>query len=237
MIGHYDASDAFPTLNDGDPVTLFPEKIAGRDLSQADVNRQPAFRQISGINTVRFDRVAPPPASTDDLLLADIAAFEVDDFSLFVVVAREGIAQQGFFSAQFSETSPNISGFTLSTSADGNTNLAMAASGTVFQQLNNFDGSLGDGTFHQITAIKSGTTGTVFVDGTQRGQKTDFPVTINYSGTEKRTTMGPAPKSGGFTRSLLGSISEVLLYSGGKNSTEQGIIENYLKSKWGTPLV
>lgn len=82
------------------------------------------------------------------------------------------------------------------------------------------------GAWHVFTAIFNGASTFSYLDGTQAATGnpgTNAGATANYLGWSGLTTF------------MTGDIGEVLVYDTALSSTNRGLVEAYLKSKWGTP--
>lgn len=220
---------------DSDQVAIWSDKSGNNiDFIQATGVRQPLFRTgiINGLPTVKGDGI------NDRLVAGDIASLEDDNFTVFILYLPPIVAasQDTILAIQHntgtdrSGHSHEIDGFEPCWRIEG-IGAAIVVSGVT--PPNNVA--------LMQTDRKSGTTGTIYLDGVLKNTNMSMPASIDYSdaggpGGEKKTVvLANASGPTAFANFCEFHIGEILLYNTSLVTANQVAVENYLRNKWGTP--
>ena len=239
LLAWWDFSDraTLDVTSDGDPIGLVEDKSNDYDMSQTTTAKKPTWRKNvrNGQAISRFDRV------DDYLVLTPLDAFKIDDFSVFAVcehdITGSGSTRETLYSNRGFWSSGSIQGFRLYEESD-EIRLQVGVTVSLAIILSSSGDAFPVNTWKIISAIKSGTLGTLYLDGVQVGQRNDFPANINYPiSTLSTTNVGCSRQASPPVANFHGGdIAEILVFSDAKSGADQDLIEGYLAEKWGFTL-
>ena len=216
-----DASDSSTiTLDGSNNVEQWDDKSgnSGRDAVQATVARRPPLGTINGVQALDFDGI-------DDLLTVTHGAWaDLPSYSIYGVVSMDdtSLVYRAWIGKEVSGANRKfIIGNDVSTSLfyNSTTDTINVSKATTYAS----------NVPVLISAHKDGnTTARAYVNGS--ASSADTTVT---TGTNTANIQIGAGAVGGYL--WPGQVGEVLIYSDHHSGATRGLIEAYLKAKWGTP--
>ena len=217
-------------VSDNDPIGSKEDKsINGFDATQTTGVRKPVLKVgiQNGRNVDRYDGV-------DDILeVGNQSTLETDDFSVFVVAQRlTPLADAAFIVVQHFENVP-ISGYQFLING-GQLTITVAAAGETTKVLSSSGQSFPAGEWMILTAIKSGTTMTIYKNGTQIGTNSTFPSSVVYNPaqTSRETRLGRSVTRFPYS----GDLAEKSVYARGVTDLERDTWWDYASIKWDIAL-
>ena len=201
-------------LNDGDAVATWSDLSGnGRNATQSTASQKPIYKTgiKNGLPVVRFDGVDDNLAGT----LSGISGNQPN--TIYAVLKMNGDAQCAW---------------AFGTAAVGQgiffpfRNVGAWSYGQYAMDITS--ASSADANWHQQTGWKSGNPLEVFIDGVSVASGS--PGATNYTGTTFNVGMLL-----GLGYYLSGDVAEFLFYDSAHDLATRQQVQNYLKSKWGTP--
>ena len=217
-----DGSDSSTiTLDGSNNVSQWDDKSgnSGRDAVQATVARRPPLGTINGVQALDFDGI-------DDFLTVTHGSWaDLPSYSIYGVVSMDdtSLAFRAWIGKEASAATRKILiGNDGSTGLFYNSLLDTINVGKASTYANNVP--------VLISAHKDGnTTARAYVNGSASSADTTVTTGTNSSD----IGIGAGAASGGYN--WPGQVGEILIYSDHHSGATRGLIEAYLKAKWGTP--
>lgn len=223
------AADQIAGLNDADPVASWTDLSgSGNTVTQGTGAKQPTFKIgiLNGLPIVRFDGI-------DDVLIKSAAILDGQTSCTIMFVYRTTIVPTGKYIISFPRSSGSVG---LDIFATASTTLRSALwNGAAQTQVNTTITNLADGLGHIITM-------TVDLALATNEQKLAYDGNAATQGNNTGTAMvnlaggglGVGDFGNGFSSPSAGDVAEVVVYTPIVSATDQTLLFNYLKAKWGT---
>lgn len=227
LVARFDASEL--SLNDGDKVTKWENTAVGDkfDAIATSEDRAPTFVKeslIGGKCGVALDK-------TSSMYLVGSDALHYDDFSIFAVVRPDSIAASSIGNDIFSKLE-NVSPYQnhnwyFNINHLNNFNFGWRDTNYAFHDCNAAGCAMKVDTDYILGGVKGGTNASLYLNGNLAGKL--FAAT---SATMQNTGFVYIGASESFSRSMDGTICEILLYDRALTVDETKEIYTYLSEKW-----
>ena len=236
-------SSSLDASSDGDLVGSWTDRRGGgKTASQSTGSRKPLLKIgiQNGLPVVRTDGV------DDQLDLGDDADFELDDFSIYMIVQRLSInTGDGLFCMQHQvQGAFDLAGILIDFLANNKLRFIIKKESTGFIQVVTVP-TYAANQFFIISFIKSGTSHQLRVDGVEPsftiGGASNVPAVVDYTtSTTKRTLLFESYGDGGGSPPIVvphhGDMGELLVYDNGHSDSERDGVEQYLSNKRGISI-
>ncbi len=219
----YDAAEL--QLEDGEKVDAWANQAgnAGYDAAQPDASKQPVFQaagKINGKPGVKFQQ-------NTNLKLAE--SFSLDDFTIFAVVNPDEMVNAGDANQIFSKLGLYGDHNWYFNIENGGFNFGWKDDGG-YRNYTGANRAMQVDTNYILGGVKDGAGGTQYMNGAAIGK---LPGSGNPVKNDQPNFIGGGS---GPATSMVGVISEILVYDRGLNEDEAAAVQAYLSDKWGIAI-
>jgi len=219
--------DSLDVSLDNDPIGNAEDlSINTNDASQTTTAQKPILK----LNIQNNNSVARVDGVDDFLDMGDKSDFEVDDFSIFVVVSRTAPLNNDVFVAlQHLTIGGSIQGFGFDINS-GNLRCFIAVTNSTWHITNSTGISFGADIYYLFSVIKTGSIVSLYRNGELVAQTMDAPLSVRY-GANKNSMLFVAQRTVKISH-FKGDAGEVLVYGAGKTLAQQDEIYDGLGEEW-----